>query len=92
MSTIETIRNSIKSAKATVERALPELGYNDLIAVFDEAEQLFEVLSQAIHARRIPGPMPPQNIPEPPAAATTEPAPELVVVDTAEETPPPAAA
>lgn len=88
MSTIETIRLAIRNAKTTVERALPELGYNDLVAVCDDAGQFFALLSDALHARRIPDPLPPQNVgPEPPAddpqITVTEPPPEAEPTDPA---------
>ena len=85
MSTIENIRSHLRQAESTVRRALPELGHNDLLAVAAEAEPLFRVLSDAIHAAMTP--------PAPPPAPATEPDPVVTVTaeTTVPETPPPPA-
>ncbi len=58
MSTIQDIRVAVQNATRIIDRALPELGYNDLVAIFDDAEQLFVMLTTALESRKIPEPLP----------------------------------
>ena len=58
MSTIQDIRIAMQAAIGVVDRALPALGYNDLVAIFDDAEKLFAMIATALEANRPPEPAP----------------------------------
>jgi hypothetical protein len=84
LSHVEDIRNTLNNAKHRLRIALPLLNKNDLKAIVDEAETLFEMLSGAVHAAteaeemdqraQEPAGIPPDNAP-PEGNAPTEPPP-----------------
>lgn len=51
---VQDIRSALQAAEHRIRIELPRLGVNDLRAVVDDAEQLFELIAKALREKTPP--------------------------------------